>query len=107
MSDDEEERDVDPVSMAAAILIQTGSVERTERTLRQQTTDTNEEISYFVEEALLRVISGAPTELRPSFEAVCSYHRWTHMYGVLMKQGRIKDAMDAQKQLDALLKGVH
>jgi len=104
---DEEERDVDPVSTAAALLIQSGSIERTERVLRQQTIASEEQIRDLVDEAVLKVISGAPAELRPSFEAVCSYHRWTHMYGVLMKQGRIRDAMDAQKQLDALMKGVH
>lgn len=101
-----EEHD-DEIVSAGAFIIRTGSIERAEEMLRKSQGLDPEQAQDAVAEAALMLINTAPAELRKSFDAVCSYHRWNYIYEISVTNHRMKDAMDAQKQLDILLRSVH
>lgn len=102
--DEEESSDV---LTACALYIQTGSIERVLRELRKKLPLTDAELNDVVAEATFKVMAAAPRELRQSPEAVISWHRWNYLYGKAMKGGKMKEAMDAQKNMDALMARVH
>lgn len=104
---DGEKEEKDPTLLAAAMLIQTSNVERTEREMAKKLGWSNKEAQELVDEAMVKVIGSAPKELRPSFDAVVSYHRWNYLYGRAMKKGNVSDATTAQKQIDNLMARIH
>lgn len=102
-----EEGEEDDVLTACALYIQTGSIERVLRELRKKLPLTEAQLNDVVAEATFKVMAAAPRELRQSPEAVVSWHRWNYIYGKAMKKGNMKDAMDAQKNMDNLMARVH
>lgn len=101
------EENEDEVVSAGAFIIRTGSITRAEEMLRKSHKLDPEQAQDAVADAALTLINTAPSELRRSFDAVCSYHRWNYIYELSVANHRLKDAMDAQKQLDILLRSVH
>jgi hypothetical protein len=97
----------DEVSVAATILVRTASIDRTEREVGERFKLTYEDAQDAVAEASMLLIASAPKELSNSFMAVCSYHRWNHIYETAFNASDMDTAMDAQKQLDKLLRSVH
>jgi len=107
---DENQQDdeiTDSVASAGAWLIKTGALDKTERKLEIGLGLTKSEAQDAVAEAYMRLRMSAPEELRPSFTAICSYHRWNHMFEALSSKGDVSGAMEAQRQLDKLMARVH
>lgn len=97
----------DEVFSAGALIIRYGSIAKAEQEIATTFKLDPVEAQDITAEAAIGLINSAPPELRKSFEAVCSFHRWNYIYEYATRTGRIRDAMDAQKQLDALLRSVH
>jgi hypothetical protein len=111
MSDEDDyllyEEQEDEILTAGALIIRYGSIAKAEQEIASTFKIDPAQAQDVVAEAGIGLINAAPPELRRSFEAVCSFHRWNHIYEYASRTGRLKDAMDAQKQLDALLRSVH
>ena len=111
MSEDEDyllyEEQEDEIIAAGALIIRYGSIAKAEQEIASTFKLDPSQAQDIVAEAGIGLINSAPSELRRSFEAVCSYHRWNYIYEYASRTGRLRDAMDAQKQLDALLRSVH
>lgn len=109
MSDDDllYEEQEDEIISAGALIIRHGSIAKAEQELANTFKLDPAQAQDFTAEAAIGLINSAPLELRKSFDAVCSFHRWNYIYEYATRTGRLKDAMDAQKQLDALLRSVH
>lgn len=105
--DDSDEKDDDLNRIAASLLIEKGNVDAAERQLRRDHGMSVEEAQDLAAEALLLVIGNAPREIRQSFEAVVSWHRWNAMYQFGVKKKNMEAQITAQKQMDALLARVH
>lgn len=101
----EEEKDL--TRIAAAVMIETGNVDATERQLRKAHDLTAEEAQDVSAEALMLVIGNAPREIRQSFEATVSWHRWNAMYQMASKKKQPENMMAAQRAMDALIARVH
>lgn len=104
---DIEEDISDAVMTAGALIIQTGSLSKAERTLASKLNLSTEDSQDAVAEASMRLVTSAPREIRQSFTAVCSYHRWNHIFEQAVAHNRVDDAMKAQQQIDKLLARVH
>lgn len=101
------EEQEDEIISAGALIIRYGSLAKAEQELAQTFKLDPSEAQDMTAEAAIGLINSAPAELRKSFDAVCSFHRWNYIYEYATRTGRLRDAMDAQKQLDALLRSVH
>lgn len=104
---DDDPQITDEVLTAGALLMRYGSMERTERAVAETHKMKREEAQDVVAEASMRLITSAPRELRQSFEAVIAYHRWNHMFEIAVAKSNMGDAMEAQKQIDKLMRSVH
>ena len=60
-----------------------------------------------VEDMAARLVMGAPPEIRASFATVIAWHRWNDIVGMAMRNGATDRAIEAQKQLDAIVRSVH
>lgn len=60
-----------------------------------------------VEDVAAEMVFAAPAEIRASFATVVSWHRWNQIVDMAMSQGATDRAMEAQKHLDDIIKGVH
>lgn len=99
----------DSVASAGAFLIKTGALDKTERLIEAQLGLTKSDAQDAVAEAYMRLRMSAPEELRPSFTAICSYHRWNHMFEFAASKNPpdFTSMSEAQKQLDKLMARVH
>lgn len=98
----------DPVLEAGALMIKYGSDAPSERALHKNFPSlTSTDVQDIIQESRFRLIGSAPKEIRGSFEAVISYHRWNHMYVTAMSARDVKAMTEAQKQIDNLIARVH
>lgn len=105
--DFDDEREDDLTRIAASLLIEKGNVDGAERQLRRDHEMTVSEAQEIMDEAMALVLGNAPRELRQSFEAVVSWHRWNAMYQFGAKKKDYEKMTTAQKQMDALMARVH
>lgn len=92
---------------AASILIEKGNVDACERRLRSKYNIDADQAQEMAAEAMIVLLSGAPREIRQSFETVISWHRWNAMYQRAAKNFDTDTQVVAQKQLDALMTRIH
>jgi len=93
--------------IAGTWLIRFGSMSKTENKLMQERALSAEDAEDVAAEAALRLIASSPRELRMSFELVCSWHRWNFAYEMADKKQNVAMMMEAQKNMDMLLRAVH
>jgi hypothetical protein len=92
---------------AGALIIATGSIDEAERRIIKVLGLSQERAQDVVADASLMLIANAPPEIRRSFTAVCSYHRWNHLFEKAAQAHDSKTMMEAQKNIDALMRSVH
>lgn len=97
----------DDAIMAGALLIRFGAIDKAEHAIIRSNNLSIEEAQDIVAEAAMRLTTSAPRELRQSFEAILSYHRWNSIFEMAVAKRDTQVAMDAQKQLDKLMRSVH
>lgn len=60
-----------------------------------------------VEDMAASMVFAAPPEIRASFATVISWHRWNDIVNLANAQGNIERMAEAQRQLDAIIRGAH
>lgn len=106
----EDEKEDDLTRIAASLMIEKGNRDGAERQMRRDHGMSVAEAQEVMDDALALLLGNAPREIRQSFEAVVSWHRWNAMYQNAAKKGKggnVEVMALAQKQMDALMARVH
>ena len=103
MSDKEKQ---DPQQLARDFLLSTSSIEGAIFMLEDYGFSSKEAESL-AEIGAMRLVKSCDPSLRPSFTAVCSWHRWHNVLTEARQNNQTERASEAMRHIDQLIRSVH